>query len=197
MHAIRFVCLALGLLSLSSSAWAREEPLVRCHRAGASCFRPSDVFFRTDRQWAAHLPARAFLFGAHGKPGRLEEVAYEGSVGKVLGRMKRAPHVFLHVCDAGLPGAKGEEPVAARVARDSGRPVVAAMGSIMGNPARRDDDGARELVKIVVRTDRGLPELVAEAEAWRVFYPDGRSKPLRADRYFRKVVPPTKAGAPR
>ncbi len=118
---IPVVCVAL-LSLLGSPGWAQELPRLRSHRAGISCFRPSDTFFRTDRQWAAHLPPRTFLFGAHGKPGRLEEVGYESSVGKALGRMKRAAHVFLHVCDAGLSGAQGEEPIAARVARDSGRP---------------------------------------------------------------------------
>jgi hypothetical protein len=38
--------------------------------------------------------------------------------------------------------------------------------------------------------------MVAAAEAWRVFYPDGHSKALKADRYFRKVIPP-RARAPR
>lgn len=185
------VCAASGALAQTPG------PRLRVYRkvAGASCFLPDDTFYRTDREWARHLPRGAFLFGAHGKPGRLEQADYDATIRKLIPRMRRSGHVFLHVCDAGLPGPDGSPSIALRVARDTGRPVVAPAGSIMGNPCNRGD-GMQELVQVVLRTDGGRFDLVDKAEAWKVVYPDGRERPLRVERYFRKAVPLREPRAP-
>jgi hypothetical protein len=155
---------------------------------GANGWLGTDRFHWTTYQWRQHVPANAFIVGAHGVPGDFEQLPTARAIAAFSPAARRLGHVFLQVCSGAVDGPNGVS-LALLIARATGRPVVAANGPIMGNTVPGEEGGSRLAFTVLSPEPPDAPDVLAANESWSVVYPDGRKRPLIMARYFSRVQP--------